>query len=191
MVSRLRSAAILAVTALALTACSGETDPAPGASASTTPSPGAVPTLGTLVGLDAFAVTLPQGWTQQPEAGGVLLLGISSQSVDDYPVNVNVVEDSTLAQVAPELLEGVRQDVLATTDVTGVTSDGAYEVDGEQGVRLMYGQEVQGINVVSEEIAVSHADTGYIITFSFSPSIGSTQRDAVIASIMDTWTWAQ
>lgn len=195
MVSRLRTAAVLAFVALALAACSSDSTPTPAPSASASASgsagPSASPTPGTLVGRDAFAVTVPDGWVEQPDAGGALLLAVSDEAVDGYPTNVNVVEDPTLAQVAPEQLEEVRQAPLTASGATQIKAVGDYEVDGDQGVQITYEQNVRAIAVRSDEVTVTHGDTGYIVSFSFSPSVSRDDRDAVIASVMDTWTWAQ
>lgn len=190
MVSGLCSTAIIAVAAVALTACTGDPDPAPTPSTSASSDPTASPTPGTLVGRDAFALTLPKGWTERPDAGGALLLGISDQTVDGYPMNVHVVADTTLTTVTPEQLEGTRQAALADTGATGVKSLGDYEVDGEQGVRLTYQQIVRGIEVFAVEITATHGDSGYIVAFSFAPTVAKAEREAVVTNVMDSWTWA-
>lgn len=185
------SAAIACATALALTACTGAAEPAATPSASASPGESASPTPGTLVGRDAFALTLPKGWTEQQDAGGALLLGISDRTVGSYPMNVHVVADPTLATVIPAQLEDVRQAALVDAGATSIQSGGAFEIDGEQGLRLTYQQTVENIPVVSEEIIITRAETGFITTFSFAASVAKTERDDVVTGVMDSWTWAQ
>lgn len=191
MVSRLCSAAIVAMAALALAACTGDPEPTPSPSTSASLGPTASPTPGTLVGRDAFALTLPKGWTERPDASGALLLGISDQTVNGYPMNVHVVADTTLATVTPVQLEAARQSTLSDADAKTIKSLGDYEVDGEQGVRLTYQHNVRGIDVFSVEVAATHGDSGYIVTFSFAPSVAKAEREAVVTIVMDSWTWAQ
>jgi hypothetical protein len=192
MSSRLLAAACAVAAGLALGACSGDVEPQPSPTATSPMDPSATPTPGTLVGEDAFALTLPKGWSEEENAGGALVLGISDQSVGGYPMNVHVVEDSTLAEEPPEQIGQVRADVLADDEaVTDVSMVGDEEIDGEQGVRTSYTRRVGALSVDSDEIAVTHGDTGYIVTFSFPLSVADAERDAVVASMMDTWTWAQ
>ena len=198
MTVRLRIAATAAAAALALAACSAGGDGDPVATQEPTENPSnaaATPDVGTLVGSDIFAVTLPIGWTQTGGVGEDTLFALSNQVTDDIPTSLNVVEDLTLVQTAPDQLATDRTDVLSTggfgtpppTDITDV---GEYEIDGEQGSRLSYLQNVSDVPVRSEEIAVSHADTAYVITFTFAPSVSKNQRNAVVESVMDSWTWA-
>lgn len=187
---RLRILGTAAILGLALTACSSEAEaPAPTPTPSATAS--ASPTPGTLVGKDAFALTLPKGWTELSDAGGAVLLGLSDQSVGGYPMNVNIVSDPTLAPVASEQLEATRSAILTESGATKVTGLGEYEIDGEQGARITYTQIVQGISVASDEISVARGDNGFIITFSFAPSVAIAERNAVVLAMMNTWTWAQ
>lgn len=191
MVSRLSSAAIFAVAALMVTACTGDSSPAPTPSPSASTDPTASPTPGTLVGRDAFALTLPKGWTERPDASGALLLGVSDQTVNGYPMNVHVVADPTLATVTPVQLEATRQSTLSEAGATSITSLGDYEVDGEQGVRLTYQQDIRGIAVFTVEVTATHGDSGYIVAFSFAPTVAKVEREAVVTNVMDSWTWAQ
>ena len=191
MVSRLCSAAIVAVAALTLTACTGDAEPVPTPSTSASGDPTASPTPGTLVGRDAFALTLPKGWTERPDASGALLLGISDQTVKGYPMNVHVVADTTLAAVTPVQLDATRQSTLSEAGAKAIKSLGDYEVDGEQGVRLTYRQNVRGIAVFTVEVTATHGDSGYIVAFSFAPTVAKVEREAVVSNVMDSWTWAQ
>jgi len=179
------------IVALALTGCTGDGDtPSPSPSPTESSSASASPTPGTVVGKGTFALTLPEGWTEQAEAGGALLLGISNQAVDGYPTNVNVVADTTLVPIAPEQLAAHRTAILGEGDATDVADQGTYLVDGEPGARLSYQQRFNGIDVVSTEISVSHEDVGYIVTFSFAPSVAATSRNALVDKMMSTWTWS-
>lgn len=189
------SAAIAAL-ALGVAGCTSAVDEAPPSAAPSSTDPTASPTPGTLVGLDPFALTLPDGWTRQEGPGEMLLFAVSDDAPDGIPTAVSVVEDLTLVQMAPEQLEAERTEVLGadfggaprSTDITPV---GEYEVDGEQGFRLTHVRDVGDVPLLSDEIAVSHDDSAYIITFTFAPSVDEADRDATIASVMDTWTWAQ
>jgi|SRR5664279_4558630 hypothetical protein len=191
MVSRLLSTSTAVLIALALTACSSDGDatgPSPSPSDTTTES--GSPTPGTLVGTDTFALTLPEGWVEQSDAGVALLLGVSAQTVDGYPMNVNVVLDPTLVPVASEQLGKLRTTILSESGATNIVDRGDYAVDAEPAVRLSYEQVVEDINVNSEEISVSHEEAGYIITFSFAPSVAAAERDDLVVRVMSTWTWA-
>lgn len=197
MLSVFRSVAIVVVAMLALAACTGSEAPEAGEASTDTPSQvSATPTPGTLVGLDPFALTLPEGWTQQETPGEMLLFAVSDDATEGIPTAVSVVEDLTLVQMAPEQLETERTDVLSadfggdprSTDITPV---GEYEVDGEEGFRLTHVRNVGDVPLLSDEISVSHDESAYIVTFTFAPSVRKAERDAAIASLMDTWTWAQ
>lgn len=190
MVSRLSSAVIAAAAALVLVACTGDPEPVPSPSTSTSTDPTASPTPGTLVGRDAFALTLPKGWTERTDASGALLLGTSDQAVDSYPMNVHVVADTTLTALTPDQLDDARQTALSEAGASSIKSLGEYEVDGEQGVRLSYRQNVRGIEVFTVEVVASHGDSGYIVAFSFAPSVAKVEREAVVTNVMDSWTWA-
>ncbi|MGA8851326.1 MAG: hypothetical protein WB508_06355 [Aeromicrobium sp.] len=191
MVSRLCSAVIVAVAALLLVACTGDPEPVPSPSTSTSTDPTASPTPGTLVGRDSFALTLPEGWTERPDASGALLLGTSDQMVDGYPMNVHVVADTTLTEFTPAQMEDARESALSEADATSIKSLGEFEVDGEQGVRLSYRQDVRGIDVLTVEVTAAHGDSGYIVAFSFAPTVDKAVREDVVTSVMDSWTWAQ
>ncbi|MGJ9422519.1 hypothetical protein [Aeromicrobium sp. CF3.5] len=198
MLSVLRTTAVALVAALALTACSagGDGDPVVTQEPADNPSNAAAsPDVGTLVGSDIFAVTLPIGWTQTGGVGEDTLFAVSNQAPDDIPTSVNVVEDLTLVQMAPDQLSAERIESLSTggrgtPPPTDVTEVGEYEVDGEQGLRVSYLQDVTDVSMRSEEISVSHDETAYVITFSFSPTVTEGDRNKTIASVMDSWTWA-
>lgn len=198
MPSVLRSTVVALAATLALTACStgGDGDPVVNQEPTENPSNAAAsPDVGTLVGSDIFAVTLPIGWTQTGGVGEDTLFAVSNQAPDDIPTSVNVVEDLTLVQMAPDQLSAERVEVLTTggqgtPPATDVTPVGEYEIDGEEGLRLTYLKNVSDVEMRSEEISVSHDETAYVITFTFSPSVDEANRDKVIASVMDSWTWA-
>ncbi len=198
MPSVLRSTVAALAAALVLTACStgGDGDPVVNQEPTENPSnAAATPDVGTLVGSDIFAVTLPVGWTQTGGVGEDTLFAVSNQAPDDIPTSVNVVEDLTLVQMAPDQLSAERVEVLSTggrgtPPPTDVTEVGEYEIDGDQGFRLSYLQDVTDVTMRSEEISVSHDDTAYVITFSFAPSVTKANRDKTVASVMDSWTWA-
>lgn len=195
MSSVLRTTAVALVAALALSACSGDGDPVVTEPSENPSNAAASPDVGTLVGSDIFAVTLPIGWTQIDGVGEDALFAVSNQAPNDIPTSLNVVEDLTLVQMSPDQLAAERIESLntggdGTPPPTDVTEVGEYEVDGEQGLRIRYMTEVTDVSMRAEEISVSHDETAYVITFSFSPTVTEGDRDKTIASVMDSWTWA-
>ena len=104
-------------------------------------------------------------------------------------MNVHVVADTTLTALTPDQLDDA-DDGAVEAGASSIKSLGEYEVDGEQGVRLSYRQNVRGIEVFTVEVVASHGDSGYIVAFSFAPSVAKVEREAVVTNVMDSWTWA-
>ena len=88
-------------------------------------------------------------------------------------------------------MEDARQATLSDADARSIKSLGEFQVDGEQGVRLTYRQDVRGIDVLTVEVIAAHGDSGYIVAFSFAPTVAKAEREDVVTGVMDSWTWAQ
>ena len=189
MMLRLRTAVVLSVAALALSACSGgddgdSGDPTPSASASASKTP----VDGTEAETDAFALVLPEGWKQQDNSDA-LFLALSDEVIDDFTTNVNVVEDPTIAQVPAGQLEDALETAVKNLDTKDVTPLGEFDVAGDTGARITHKLTVKSVEVQSDQIAVAHDDKGYVITFSFATSTKQADRDKTVKKVMDTWSW--
>jgi hypothetical protein len=193
MKSLARSVATVAIL-LAITGCGGgsgseedvTTSPASEREASTL---SAAPADGATISTDDFTYTVPKGW-EQSDQSTALSLAIDLQDKDGFSDNLNVVRDNTVVGVKGDELEEAIEKVLTGVRAADITTKDRIQIDGEEAVHIGAVFETNGKKYRTEQYALGHDDSGYVITFSFSPDVTAAQRDKLSESILATWKWA-
>lgn len=191
MTSHVRPAAVLALAVLALSSCStnGSDDDAAVPSPRVTASAlDAKPADGDTISTDDFAYAVPKDWKESPNSQAITL-AIDTKDPDDFPDNLNAVKDDTVATLKGDALVDSVKKALADADASGIAVKDPVQVDGEEAVHVGAVFDLNGTTYRTEEYALSHDDTGYVVTFSFSPDVPTAERDTICESILTTWKW--
>src|SRR5829696_4234360 len=187
--SRFTVVAFLLVAALA--ACEsgggGEDEPTVSTASSPTTTPlTAEPAQGTMISNDDFSYAVPEGW-EESQQSRALSLAVDVQDDDGFVDNVNVVTDSTIVEIEGAGREAAAEQMLGDASATHITTRDPVQIDGEEAAHTSATFELSFPKYRIEQYIVSHDETGYIVTFSFSPDVPRVQRDEVSASILTTW----
>jgi len=202
MLSLPRSAAVLAVLALALAGCGGGDDDKP--TDETTSSSASDDTVdveaasGDTIETDDFSYTLPDGWKDASEssaaanmpASAVSLAGDATDTSDGFTDNVNVLRLDPAPVTDPDDLEDAALKELQGVGGSDLKVADRVDVDGSTAIHLSGSMQTQGINDVIEQFHIIHEGASYVVTFSFSPDVAQDDRDEVSQSVLASWSWA-
>lgn len=191
MKSLARSSAVAALLVVTLAGCDGGTDGGTGTGSTTQPTPitpTAEPADGTVISNDDFSFTLPDGWAES-EQSRALSLAVDLEDQDGFPDNIHVVMDRTLVELDAAALEDAAEDILADGSATQITTKQPVQIDGAEAVHTSAYFELSDPRYRTEQYAVVHDETGYVVTLSFSPDVGAAERDKISESILATWEW--
>ena len=192
MKSLARPFAVLVLLIATLAACggSGSDDKADtGPTKDTAAALDAKPADGDTITTDDFSYTVPKDWKEQPESSA-LTLAVDSKDPDGFSDNINVVADKTIVGIKGDKLEDAVEQVLANAKATDVTIKDRVQVDGEEAIHVGAIFDLNGTKYRTEQYALAHGDSGYVVTVSFSPDVPAAERDAVSESILTTWKWS-
>lgn len=195
--SRTRLAATLAACTmtLALTGCGGGSDskaePSPSTgSKGSEGSTSVKPSSGDTISGKGFTFRAPEGWKKNDGAQlpsiEFLALAVDPSDDDGFADNVNVIEDPTVVGVddlgkLEDGLTSVLQNV-----ATDVSIGDRIEVDGEKTAVVMAAYP----KYRTVQHVMSHADTGYVVTYSFSLDLPKDEQLALASSVANSWKWA-
>lgn len=191
--SRLRLAVALVVSTSALVACGGGSASSPKSSSASSESSTDSATGATIVG-DDFTFNAPDDWKENDGSAmpsvNFLALAVDADDDDGFSDNVNVVSDPTLTQVdgVDELGKAVEK-VLDRISEDVELGDPA-RIDGEDAAVASATFTGGGLEYRTVQYAVTHADNGYVITFSFSAERPRTEQREIADSVMASWSWA-
>ena len=201
--------ALLVAAPLLLTGCAGSpatapsTDPAPSASAvapsaqssaSSAPAASASSSGSTdgVVAGTGYRFPVPEGWGE-PEGvaapSGTDAFAADLTDDDGFADNVNVIALPTGA-VTPEAAEAQGPAGLKQIGATKVTVADRTTVGGETAAHLTASLTSSGQKYRVEQFYVPHDGKTYVVTFSFSPSVSSSDREAVYAPSFAGWAWS-
>jgi len=192
MKSLARPFAVLVLLIATLAGCggSGSDDKADtGPTKNTAAALDAKPADGDTITTDDFSYTVPKDWKEQPESSA-LTLAVDSKDPDGFSDNINVVADKTIVGIKGDKLEDAVEQVLANAKATDVTIKDRVQVDGEEAIHVGAIFDLNGTKYRTEQYALAHGDSGYVVTVSFSPDVPAAERDAVSESILTTWKWS-
>lgn len=192
MKSLLRPIAVLVLLVATLAACGGsgsddEADTSP--TKSTAKGLDAKPADGDTISTDDFTYTVPKDWKESSQTSA-LTLAVDSKDPDGFSDNINVVADKTIVGMKADKLEDAVEQALEGGKATDVTIKDRVEVDGEEAVHVGAIFDLNGTKYRTEQYALSHGDSGYVVTVSFSPDVPAAERDEVSESILTTWKWS-
>jgi hypothetical protein len=187
-----RSATVVAMLVATLAACeTSGTDDRASTSAPTQNSMtplSAVPADGAIISSDEFTYAVPEGWAASDQSRAASL-AIDLEDRDGFADNINVVRDNTIVGIEGAELEDAAKQVLADASATHITAHDPVQVDGEEAVHVSAFFELTEPKYRTEQYAVAHDETGYIVTLSFSPDVPASERNKVSESILTTWRW--
>jgi len=189
--SLVRPVAVLALALATLAGCGGSgSDEKADTTPKKTSSPAltAKPADGDTISTDDFTYTVPKDWKESPNSSAITL-AVDQKDPDGFADNVNVVADKTIVGVKGDKLEDAVENVLDGVQATDITIKDRVQVDGEEAVHVGAIFDLNGTKYRTEQYAFSHDEKGYVVTFSFSPDVPSSERDQVSESVLTTWKW--
>ena len=187
---------------LALSACSGSpaaststsAPAAASASASSTPSASASPTQeassGRSIAGKGYRYTVPEGWGEPKtdvgqSAADTLAADLTDK--DGFADNVNVVVVDA-GSVTSEQIESQGPQQLKSAGFTKVALEDRVQVAGVESPHITALQKGGTYRV--DQFYVLRKSKGYIVTFSFSPKVSESDRQAVTGPVLQSWNWS-
>jgi hypothetical protein len=197
-----RVAALAIVSTLTLAGCGGsdggsddtaDTDSSSATPTATTDAPDTDvdAAAGDTISGPGFSFKAPEGWSDAKDVlPSALAVAADRGDSDGFSDNINVIEDATIVGVGRDKLETAVKKVLEGVNAQDVTIKDPVDIDGEEAVTVAASLEQNGTKYRTEQFAVSHDGKGYVVTFSFSDTVSEDDRDALAASVLETWTWS-
>lgn len=179
------SAVVALAVTLALAGCAG-------GSGGSAVEISAEPATGETVSGTGYSFTAPEGWADpgaDAASAGADTLVADLTDTDGFADNVNVVLSPSGAVTADQV-ESQGVDELENAGATDVTARGRVTVAGGESAHLSAGFSSNGADYQIEQYYLTHDDQTYVVTFSFSPDVSQSERDAVSQSVLAGWTWA-
>ncbi len=154
-------------------------------------SSGVAPATGETMTGDGYSYRVPEGW-EYPE-GGVPgfspdTLAVDLTDADGFADNVNVII-SPAGAITPEQVETLGVEELEQSGAVGVEVMPRVTVGGSESAHLQASLSSNGTAYWIEQYYATNGDQTYVITFSFSDTVASADRDAVAGSVLASWTW--
>ncbi|MBN9224515.1 MAG: hypothetical protein ABS63_11055 [Microbacterium sp. SCN 70-27] len=179
-VARALLTAVAAATLLGLTACA--------AGAPATDTAGVAPATGELISGTGYTYSVPEGWADPGEVPGFSPDSIAADLTDDdgFADNVNVIL-SPAGKVTPEQVESAGVKELEGAGATDVTVQPRVKIAGQESAHLSAALASGGTTYAAEQYYVSNGDQTYVVTFSFSPTVGAKERVALAESVLASW----
>jgi hypothetical protein len=143
---------------------------------------------------DGYSFALPAGWQDATEqfkkyselidAGAVN----AAQEGQPFSDNVNVLRNADQAQLPPAQAEHQFVEELGTV-AKRVQVQPATRVDGVEVLHLT-GRTVAGeVTALTDQYIAYVDDVYFVVTFSYDSGTPSRQREAEVASMLDSWAW--
>ena len=182
-VARALLTAVAAATLLGLTACA--------AGAPATDTAGVAPATGELISGTGYTYSVPEGWADPGEVPGFSPDSIAADLDAFVPGrqladNVNVIL-SPAGKVTPEQVESAGVKELEGAGATDVTVQPRVKIAGQESAHLSAALASGGTTYAAEQYYVSNGDQTYVVTFSFSPTVGAKERVALAESVLASW----
>ncbi|MFZ8756513.1 hypothetical protein ACO03V_03720 [Microbacterium sp. HMH0099] len=155
----------------------------------------ASPATGPLVTGDGFEFHLPAGWQEMDAADVAAVAGGPSTALfaadmtdaDGFADNVNVV--STGAAVVDDTVEDQARAGLESVGAEDIEVRPRIEIAGSARTHLSATLTTGTVTYATEQYYLVEASRGYVVTFSFSPSVDEKMRSTIAESALATWTW--
>ncbi|MFE1645979.1 hypothetical protein [Microbacterium sp. P01] len=184
-----RAAVVLLIASLALTGCASasSTD----SSESSAPEVTTAPASGTTITGTGYSFAVPEGWDipEGEKPAGVDSLAADLTDTDGFADNVNVVL-SPAGEVTPEQVETQGVSELEDAGAADVTVQDRVTVAGSESAHLSASLAASGTDYQIEQYYVSQDGQTYVVTFSFSPTVGDADRTDLSESVLAGWTWS-
>jgi hypothetical protein len=169
----MRLTAALATVLIALTGCGG-----------TSFEPGTK-----MVGSN-YTFTLPEGWGEKDlpglDLGPVDTFAFDLNDKDGFADNVNVVKEGPVLTWLPEAK--AKRD-LESIGAEDVTIEDRVMVARNQAPHLSGTLSVGGDHRFEQYYLADFDEVYWVVTFSFSPTVGSSEGTELAESVLATWEW--
>lgn len=145
---------------------------------------------GELITGSAYTYNVPQGWGE-PEA----MPGFDPDSMarnledeDGFADNINVIA-APGGEITPEQVEEAGAQQLESSGAKDVEVSDRVEIAGVESARLTGGMSMNNVDYTVEQVYATNAGQTYVVTFSFGADVSDDERDAVVDSVLASWTW--
>ena len=137
-----------------------------------------------------YTYLVPEGWRRPKQLPNVDSGAFDGQDTDQFPDNVNVAV-SRGEPITPAALEAGAVEQYRAAGATDVSVEDRVLVAGREAMHIRATATRDGNNAVSEQFYVPGEAALYIVSFSFSPSVPSEERDRIARFTLSTWTWTR
>lgn len=140
---------------------------------------------------EAFSFSAPEGWEHNDEvASAALAFAYDPQDDDGFADNINVIEDKTLAKADADDIERGATASLKSVNAEDIKVGDPITIAGADAVTITSVFNMNGNKYAVVQYAVPHGDTGYVITFSYSPDRPRAEQFQIAESVAASWQWA-
>lgn len=182
--------ALAVAAAVALAGCS-VLAPAQAPVPASAPQLSGIPATGLPISGNGYSFTAPVNWDKPKSMAtpaGVDVFAADLTDTDGFADNVNVVL-SPAGKVTPDQVESAGVKELKDVGAGVVTKRDRVTIAGSVSAHLSAGFDTGGVKYQIEQFYLTRGKQTYVVTFSFSPSVSITDRDAVAGSVLTTWIW--
>ncbi len=182
---------------LLLAGCGGDSDgdtkPSTSSSSTAAPASDAEPATGAELTGDGFTLTAPEGW-KEDDGSAAPSIDFEVLALDEpqggFADNLNVVADPTLTRVKDldELYESVTP-ALESGGAKDVEREDGMTLDGSEALVIRSKRSVGSADIDQLQLAVTHDDDGFVVTFSFGDSTSDDEQRDIAESVAATWRW--
>ena len=155
------------------------------------PDISAAPATGVLIEGDGYSYQVPEGWDVPESSGGFDpdTLAADLTDTDGFSDNVNVLL-SPAGEISPDQVEELGVPELENAGATDVAVQPRVSIAGSESAHITAKFTSEGVLYWVEQYYPTNAGQTYVVTFSFSETLGADDRVAVSESILASWQWA-
>ncbi|MDX6359809.1 MAG: hypothetical protein QOH37_2863 [Nocardioidaceae bacterium] len=199
-VTRARLAGLLALAALALSACGSSSSTVaadPGSTAtpsvpdasSTTSSPDVMPASGPMLSAAGFSFHAPKGWADVSDQAQAGVLLYAANPTDDNPLMITVRHPAHAPGTVPAAAKAAAR-MLGAAGGTNVKTRPATTVGGNQTAHVTATQAQPGSHYQLDAYYVLTGSQGWVIMFATDQYTTQSRRQAMLDSVLATCHWA-
>lgn len=144
-----------------------------------------------MIGGSGYAYEVPKGWGQPLQ--DVPGFDFDSWAVDfrdndGFSDNINVIL-SPLGEVAVEQVEEAVEGELSASGAEDISVNDRVTVAGKESAHVTATMSINGKGYTIDQFYTTDNDQTFIVTFSFSTSVGADDRAKVTDAVLASWTW--